>query len=226
MLAGMKRDIVDPDVHRYAVEHTSPADPLLAELAARTAADFPESAIMQIGPEQGVFMNLLAASIGARRVLEVGTYTGYSTICLARGTATGGRLISCDVSAEWSAIAAKFLARAGVSDRVELRLGPALDTIAALPDDEPLDLAFIDADKPNYIAYWEAIVPRLRPGGLLLVDNTLFFGLVVDETNQHANPRAIRAFNDHARADPRVQLTVLTIGDGLTLARRLDRDGT
>ena len=152
--------------------------------------------------------------------MEVGTFTGYSSICLARGLAEGGRLITCDVSTEWTDVARRFWDRAGVADRVDLRIGPALETLRALPAEPFLDLAFIDADKPGYVGYWEEIVPRLRPGGLVMVDNTLFGGHVID-ADPTEKPAAIRAFNTHAAADARVDLVMLPLADGLTLGRRL-----
>jgi caffeoyl-CoA O-methyltransferase len=190
------------------------------ELADETARLFPGSATMQIGSEQGTFMTLLARIGGARNAVEVGTFTGYSAICLARGLAAGGRLLCCDVSEEWTAVARRFWQRAGLADRIELRLGPAIETLRALPAGPALDLAFIDADKPGYVGYWEEIVPRVRPGGVILVDNTFFGGGVVEPGGGSADVEAIRAFNDHAVADERVELVMLPVGDGLTLARK------
>jgi caffeoyl-CoA O-methyltransferase len=212
---------LNPELEDYVVAHSSPVDPVLRDLAEETARDFPDAAGMQIGPEQGIFMTLIARLAGARTAIEVGTFTGYSAICLARGLADGGELICCDVSAEWTSVAARYWRRAGLADRIELRLGPAAETLRALPDGPGFDLAFIDADKPGYVDYWEQIVPRIRPGGVVLVDNTLFHGRVIDPAEQDPNARGIRAFNDHALADPRVELVLLPVGDGLTLARRL-----
>jgi caffeoyl-CoA O-methyltransferase len=209
-----------PELHDYLLAHSSPPDGVLRELAGETARRFPDAAGMQIGPEQGTFMTLLAQLTVARSAIEVGTFTGYSSICLTRGLADGGHLICCDVSEEWTSLARQYWQKAGIADRVELRLGPALDTLRALPADATFDLAFIDADKPGYIGYWEQIVPRIRPGGALLVDNTLSHGRVVDLADQDANVQGIRDFNDHAKADGRVELVLLPIGDGLTLARK------
>jgi caffeoyl-CoA O-methyltransferase len=176
--------------------------------------------MMQIAPEQGAFMTLLARAIGAKRVIEVGTFTGYSALCIARGLPDEGRLLACDVSEEWTAIAARYWKRAGVADRIELRLGPALDTLRALPVEARFDMGFIDADKPSYPAYYEEILVRLRPGGLILVDNVLWFGRVVDPAADDPQTAAIRAFNDQVAADPRVDCSMLPVSDGLTILRK------
>ncbi len=211
---------LSPHLHAYLLAHTSPADPVLRELADETARLFPAVAGLQIGHEQGVFMTLLARIAGARNAVEVGTFTGYSAICLARGLAAGGRLLCCDISEEWTAVARRYWRRAGLDDRIELRLGPAIGTLRALPPGPSLDLAFIDADKPGYVGYWDEIVPRLRPGGIVLADNTLFHGRVIDPADTDASVQGIRDFNDHVLADDRVELVLLPVGDGLTLARK------
>ncbi len=149
----------------------------------------------------------------------MGTFTGYSSICLARGLAPRGRLLCCDVSAEWTALAQEFWAKAGLADQIELRLGPAADTLAALPPGETLDLAFIDADKTGYVRYWEEIVPRTRSGGIILVDNTFLHGRVFDPDPDPMG-RAVREFNSRAIADDRVELAMLSIGDGVIFARK------
>jgi caffeoyl-CoA O-methyltransferase len=211
---------LSPQLMDYLTEHSTGPDAVLADLAAETARLLPDLAEMQIGPEQGRFMTLLAQISGARNAVEVGTFTGYSSICLARGLADGGKLICCDVSDEWTSVARRYWPQAGVADRVELRLGPGLETLQALPADPLLDLSFIDADKPGYIGYWTEIVPRTRPGGIILIDNTLAGGMVTDPAHPAENVQAIRAFNDHAAADDRVDLVLLPVGDGLTLARK------
>jgi len=208
-------------LHDYVVAHSMQPDDILQDLAEETARSFPGEAGMQIGPEQGSFMTLLAKLADARQAVEVGTFTGYSAICIARGLAGGGRLLCCDVSEEWTSVARAYWQRAGLDDRIELRLGPAADTLRALPDGTSLDYAFIDADKTGYVAYWDLIVPMIRPGGVILVDNTLSHGRVVDLREQDDNVQGIRRFNGHARADARVELVLLPIGDGLTLARKL-----
>lgn len=175
---------------------------------------------MQIGPEQGTFMTLLAKLVGAARAVEVGTFTGYSAICVARGLAEGGRLLCCDISEEWTSVAREYWKRAGLADRIELRLGPAARTLRELPDDTTFDFAFIDADKTSYVEYWDLIVPMIRPNGVILVDNTLWSGQVADSRISDDTVQAIRRFNDHAAADDRVELVLLPIGDGLSLARK------
>lgn len=205
----------------YVVAHSSQPDEVLRDLAAETRERFGGTAVMQIGPEQGTFMTLLAQLAGARSAVEVGTFTGYSAICLARGLGDGGRLLCCDVSDEWTSVARRYWERAGLTDRIELRLGPAEQTLAALPDGTSFDLAFIDADKTGYVRYWDLIVPMIRPGGVILADNTLYAGTVVDLAEQGDNVLGIRQFNGHALADDRVELVLLPIGDGLTLARKL-----
>jgi caffeoyl-CoA O-methyltransferase len=208
------------ELQDYVVAHSTPPDAVLRDLAAETLSRYPDAAGMQIGPEQGTFMTLMARLTGARNAVEVGTFTGYSSICVARGLADGGRLLCCDVSEEWTSLARQYWDKAGLADRIELRLGPGLDTLRALPADPVIDFAFIDADKPGYVGYWDEIVPRTRPGGTILVDNTLFSGRVIDEADQSDTIRGIRAFNDHALADGRVDLVLLPVGDGLTLARK------
>ncbi len=210
------------ELHDYVVAHSTQPDEILADLAKETLSRFgADDAGMQIGPEQGTFMTLLARLVGAREALEVGTFTGYSAICLARGLADGGHLLCCDVSEEWTSIAREYWRRAGLADRIELRLGPAARTLSALPAGTSFDLAFIDADKTGYVTYWDLIVPVIRPGGVILVDNTLSHGRVVDSHEQGDSVQGIRRFNGHARADHRVELVLLPIGDGLTLARKL-----
>jgi caffeoyl-CoA O-methyltransferase len=211
---------LSPELHAYLVAHSSPVDDVLASLAEETRRRFPDEVSLQIGPEQGTFMTLLTRLAGARRALEVGTFTGYSSICIARGLPADGRLICCDVSEEWTSVARAYWQRAGLADRVELRLGPALQTLRAMPGEAAFDLAFIDADKTGYTGYWEEIVPRIRPGGVILVDNTFSHGRVVDPAQHNEAVQAIVDFNDRAVADSRVELVMLPIGDGLTLARR------
>jgi caffeoyl-CoA O-methyltransferase len=210
-----------PELHDYLVRHNRPEpDEVLLDLADETAQALPDDARMQIAPEQGAFMTLLTKVVGVRFAVEVGTFTGYSSTCVARGLAEGGRLLCCDVSEEFTAIARRYWDRAGVADRIELRLAPAIETLRALPADPPIDLAFIDADKEGYVDYWEEIVPRVRPGGVVLVDNVFASGRVVAD-DPSPTSKAIRRFNDHATADDRVELAMLPIADGLTFARKL-----
>jgi caffeoyl-CoA O-methyltransferase len=208
-------------LQEYIVAHSSQPDEVLRDLAEETQRRFGDDAGMQIGPDQGTFMRLLAEVTGAKNAVEVGTFTGYSSICVARGLGPDGKLLCCDVSEEFTSVARTYWLRAGLSDRIELRLGPAARTLAALPEGTTFDFAFIDADKTGYVEYWDLIVPMMRPGGVVLVDNTLSHGRVVDLSDQGANVQGIRTFNGHAVADDRVELVLLPIGDGLTMARKL-----
>ena len=212
---------LDDALAAYAVDHTRPADDVERALAARTA-ELGGVAGMQIGHDQVVFFTLLTQLVGARHAVEVGTFTGMSALAIAKGLPADGRLVCCDVSDEWTAIGREAWTQAGVADRIDLRIGPALDTLRAMPTDPVIDLAFIDADKPNYIGYHDELVPRLRPGGLLLVDNVLWSGQVLDGDATDANTVALRAYNDHAAADPRVEGVIVPIGDGVFVLRRTD----
>jgi caffeoyl-CoA O-methyltransferase len=165
-------------------------------------------------------MTLLARVTGARRAIEVGTFTGYSTLCLARGLPADGRVIACDVSREWTAIGRRYWEKAGVAEKIDLRIGPAAETLRALPEEEGFDLAFIDADKPNYPVYYELILARLRHGGLILVDNVLWMGQVVNPEASDPQTQAIRSFNDAVARDARVECVMLPISDGLSLLRK------
>jgi predicted O-methyltransferase YrrM len=215
-----RNEQISPQLDAYISAHSSRPDAVLAELADETARRFPGNEGLQIGPEQGTFMTLLARLIGARRAVEIGTFTGYSSICLARGLSADGTLLCCDLSEEWTSVARRYWQKAGLAERIELRLGPALGTLRALPPATVFDLAFIDADKPGYVGYWEELLPRIRPGGVILVDNTLSHGRVIDRSEDDVNVKAIREFNDHVSADDRVELVLLPVGDGLTLARK------
>ncbi|MET0903794.1 MAG: O-methyltransferase [Acidimicrobiales bacterium] len=215
-----KSIIVTQAVQDYSVAHSSrPPDDVQRSLIEATRA-LGGISMMQISPDQGAFMTLLTRLVGAKLAVEVGTFTGYSSICIARGLAEGGKLVCCDVSEEWTAIAREHWEKAGVADRIDLRIGPAADTLQGLPADPPIDLAFIDADKPGYRIYYDEIVERLRPNGLVLLDNVLWSGNVVDESDDSENTIAIRAINDHVAADARVEAVMLPIADGLTIARK------
>ena len=207
-------------LNAYLTAHSSPPDSVLRELATETELLFPNETGLQIAPEQGTLMTLLTRLSGAAAGIEIGTFTGYSSICIARGLAPGGHLTCCDINEEWTSVAQKYWEKAGLSDRIELRLGPAIDTLRALPAAEIFDVAFIDADKGAYTAYWREIVPRVKPGGLIMVDNTFSHGRVIDAGNDSPVVIAIRDFNDHAAADDRVELVMVPIGDGLTVARK------
>jgi caffeoyl-CoA O-methyltransferase len=207
-------------LNAYLTAHSSPPDAVLRELANETADRYPNETSLPIAPEQGTFMTLLTQLTGARSAIEIGTFTGYSSICIARGLAPGGSLLCCDINEEWTSVARKYWEKAGLVDRIELRLGPAMDTLLSLPNEELFDLAFIDADKGGYLGYWRQVVPRVRSGGLIMVDNTFSHGRVIDAGNDSPSVIAVRDFNDHAAADDRVDLVIIPIGDGLTLARK------
>ncbi|GGT17720.1 O-methyltransferase [Streptomyces purpureus] len=208
-----------PEIYGYLVAQAEPATEVQLELAARTER-LGRPARMRVPHEQAVFLTLLVRLLGARRVVEVGTFTGYSTLAFAMGLAPGGTVLTCDLSEEWTQIAEEAWHQAGVADRVELRLGPAAETLRSLPAGPEVDLVFLDADKSGYIDYWEQLVPRVRPGGLLLADNTLWGGAAADR-QATGDGAAIRAFNAHVRADDRVESVLLPLADGLTFARRL-----
>ncbi|MEU3398707.1 O-methyltransferase [Streptomyces filamentosus] len=217
---SLRNIALTPELHDYLLAQGRMApDPLLAELEERTRQGIPDQAHMVVAPEEAALLTFLVRLLRPRRIVEVGTFTGSSALCLARGLPPGGSLLTCDVSAEWTGLAQEFWKRGGVDDRIELRLGPAAETLRALPAEPHVDLAFIDADKPGYIDYWEELVPRMVPGGLILVDNTLFSGQVVDPFPGE-KAAAVHAFNEHARQDERVELVMLPVADGLTLARR------
>jgi caffeoyl-CoA O-methyltransferase len=208
-----------PEVHSYLVEHGTPPDEIQRALIEETRK-LGGVSIMQIAPEQGAFMTLLARAIGARRAIEVGTFTGYSALCIARGLPEDGKLITCDVSEEWAAVGRPYWEKAGVAHKIDLRIAPALETLRALPRSQDLDLAFIDADKPGYHDYYEEILVRTRPGGVILVDNVLWMGAVVDPSVNDDQTRAIRDFNDRVASDERVDTVMLAVSDGLTLLRK------
>jgi caffeoyl-CoA O-methyltransferase len=207
-------------LNAYLTAHSTPPDAVLRELATETAELYPNEVGLQVAPELGTLLTLLTRLARARTAIEVGTFTGYSSICLARGLADGGRLLCCDVSPEWTSVARKYWEQAGLADRIELRLGSALETIRALPEHEQFDVAFIDADKLSYPQYWTELVPRVRPGGAIMVDNTFSHGRVLDAGNDNPSVIAVRAMNDLAAADDRVELVMVPIGDGLTVALR------
>jgi caffeoyl-CoA O-methyltransferase len=209
--------IVDPGVEEYAEAHSTPDGELFERLAAETR-EKTTAPQMMVGRLEGRFLGLLVRTLRARRVLELGTFTGYSSISMALALPTGGRVITCDVTEETTAIARRYAAEAGVADRIDYRLGPALDTIATL--DGPFELVFIDADKPNYVNYYEATLPLLAEGGLMVVDNTLWSGRVVDPEDEEETTHAIRALNDHVLTDPRVENVLLTVRDGMNLVWR------
>ena len=214
-----KSFLLTPELADYLVAHGTPPDAEQRDLIEQTAA-LGAVAGMQIAPEQGAFLTLFTRLIGARNAIEIGTFTGYSALCIARGLPDDGTLMCCDVSEEWTAIGRKTWQAAGVADRIDLRIAPALDTIAALPAATSFDLAFIDADKPNYANYFDALLPRMRPNGAILVDNVLWDGNVVKDDVTDDNTLAIKAFNDKIAGDDRVDAVMLPIADGLTICRK------
>ncbi|MEU5938378.1 O-methyltransferase [Micromonospora sp. NPDC047548] len=206
-----------PELHAYLVAHGSPPDEIIRDLAEETLAVLPDEATMQVAPEQAAFLTFLTRLLGVRRAVEVGTFTGLSSLAIARGLPEDGRLTCFDISEEYTGIARRYWERAGVADRIELRIGPAGDTLRELPRERHLDFAFIDADKTGYPVYWDELVPRMRPGAVIAVDNTLRGGRVL--APQNADDRAIAAFNNEVLADVRVEAVMLPIADGVTLAR-------
>jgi caffeoyl-CoA O-methyltransferase len=220
MLPPPKYTSLDDSLYRYLAAHRSADDAVVRELQEETAR-LGEHAVMQIAPDQATLLRILVAAIGARRAVEVGTFTGLSALAIARGLPADGRLFCFDKSEEWTGIARRFWEKAGVAGKIELRIGPAAAGLAALPAERTLDFAFIDADKKGYPVYWEEVVRRLRPGGLVAVDNVLWEGEVVQPEKRGEDVVAIRQFNELVRDDPRVESVMLAVADGLTLARRL-----
>jgi caffeoyl-CoA O-methyltransferase len=218
-MAHEKFTALTPPLYEYLVAHNPPQDDVLRDLAAETAALGPVS-MMQIAVEQGAFLTLLGHVIGARRAIEVGTFTGYSAISIARGLAPDGRLLCCDFNEEWTDVARRYWTRAGLADRIELRLGPAIDTLRTLPRTADVDVVFIDADKTSYRAYYEELLPRLSPRGVMVFDNVLWGGNVIDASDQDESTVALRELNDFIARDPRVESVMLPVADGLTLVRR------
>jgi caffeoyl-CoA O-methyltransferase len=212
--------VVDPQLAEYIAAHSTSPDSVQRMLMAATEEHTGGHARMQIGGDQGTLFELFTLAIGARTAIEIGTFTGYSALSIARGLGPEGRLICCDVSEEWTAIAREHWELAGVADRIDLRIAPALDTLAALPTDLRFDLAFIDADKPNYIHYYEALLPRMHPNGVILVDNTLWSLAVLDDQSTDRDTVALRAFNQRIAADDRVRCVILPIGDGVTMIQQ------
>jgi caffeoyl-CoA O-methyltransferase len=210
---------LDASLYGYLLAHRTPDDAVVRELREETAR-LGDRSSMQISPDQATLLRILVAAIGARRAIEVGTFTGFSALAIARGLPPDGRLLCLDVSEEWTTIAQRYWARAGVADRIELRLGEAAETLRALPPSPLFDFAFIDADKGSYPVYWEEVLRRLRPGGLVAVDNVLWEGEVVRPEVHGEDVDAIRSFNEIVLADARVESVMLAVADGLTLARK------
>jgi caffeoyl-CoA O-methyltransferase len=209
--------IVNEPVEEYAAEHTTPVAELFERLAAETR-EKSEAPQMMVGLLEGRFLEFLVRQTKAKNILELGTFTGWSSISMALGLVDGGRITTCDVNEETTAIAQRYAEEAGVRDRIDYRLGPGLETIDSL--DGPFDLVFIDADKPNYVNYYEAVLPKLADDGFVIADNVLWSGRVADASNEDENTLAIRGFNDHVMADDRVECVMLTVRDGMLLIRK------
>lgn len=210
---------ITAEMYDYVLAHNPPLNAAQRDIVELTRQQFPEAAGMQSAEEQGPLLAFLVRLIGARHVVEVGTFTGFSALSMAQALPADGTLIACDVSEEWTAYGREAWEKAGVGDRVELRIAPALETLRAMPAEPHIDLAYLDADKGGYIAYWEELVPRLRPGGLIVADNVLYHGEVADPAAT-GSALAIRAFNDHVVEDSRMEAVILTVADGVTLARK------
>lgn len=216
----MKSFGIPEEIHSYVVERSNPPSDAVADELAQTSRDrFGDRARMNIGDDQGRFMEMFAAAMGATMIVEIGTFTGMSALWLARGLASDGRLICFDLVDTYVETATEAWEAAGVADRIEMRIGPAADGLAELPEDPHIDLAFVDADKTGYRAYLDLLLPRMRDGGVILVDNVLWSGAVIDSSNQSADTVALRDFNDHVAARSDCDAVILTIGDGLTMIR-------
>ncbi|SRR5579875_304914 len=219
-MSQAKFTTLTPELYDYLLTHGNLREPLLADLAAETERAAGPLAMMQISPEQGAFMTILVRATQARHAIELGTFTGYSSICIARGLPPDGTLLCCDVNAEWTSIAKRYWEKSGLSHKIALRLAPALDTLRGLPAASTFDFAFIDADKNNQLTYYEEILKRLRPNGLILIDNVLWGGAVADHTDHSPDTRRIRELNDFLASDERVDVVMLPIADGLTICRK------
>ncbi|HTN23023.1 MAG TPA: O-methyltransferase [Solirubrobacteraceae bacterium] len=215
----MSPDLVSEAVEAYAEAHTSPAAAHLRALAAETRATL-ESSVMLTGEVEGRMLEFLVFLAQPQLVLEIGTYSGYSALSMAQTLPAGGRIVTCELDPERVAFAERHIAAAGMADRIEVRQGPAIETIATL--DGPFDLVFIDADKPGYLDYYEAVLPKLSPRGLVVADNVLWSGRVAapESDDDEESTRALRRFNDHVIADERVVSVMLSVRDGVTLIRR------
>jgi len=210
--------LIGEGLETYVHEHTTPEAPIFLDLRAETHAKLADPQ-MQVGRVEGRFLAMMVAITRAQRVIELGTYSGYSALAMASALPSTGRLVTCDVDPVATEVARRYFARAPWGERIELRLGPALDTLSALArEGATFDLAFIDADKENYSAYWDALVPMMVPGGVILADNTLWSGKVLNPA--HHTDHAIVAFNDRVRSDPRVDHVLLSIRDGVMFARK------
>ena len=224
MAAVNKSTTLSAELHAYIVAHGSPPDPICRALTEETQERVGPMAMMQIAPEQGAFMTFLVRALDVREAIEIGTFTGYSALCIARGLPADGHLLCCDISEEWTAIGRRYWEKAGVADRIELRLAPAIETLCELPREPRFDFAFLDADKKSYGSYLDELLPRLGPRGVILVDNVLWGGNVIRQDADDEATHAIRSFNDRVAADPSLECVMLPIADGLTFIRKTDAD--
>jgi caffeoyl-CoA O-methyltransferase len=218
-MADHRSFFLGEDLHDYVLDHTTAGDDVDASLS-ETTGELGGVARMQVARDQGMFLSMLVSAVRPQLAIEIGTFTGTSSLAIARALPDGGRLLCCDVSEEWTAIARRHWEAAGVSDRINLVIAPAIQTLRALPDDTPVDFAFIDADKTGYLAYYEELVPRLSDHGLLVVDNVLWSGRVMDPSADDDDTVALREFNARVVADDRVDVVMLSIGDGVSVVRR------
>ena len=219
MAANTKFIRLTPDLYEYVLAHGHNGDPIRREVSEETMK-LGRISQMEIAPEQGTLMGILASAIGAKSAVEVGTFTGYSSLCVAHALPADGKLLCCDVSEQWTSTARRYWERAGVAGKITLKLGPAVETLRALPASYPIDFTFIDADKVNYATYDEGIPKRMRPGGLILLDTVVWGGSVVDQTRKDEDTAAIRAINDFIAHDQRVEAVMIAISDGLTIVRK------
>jgi caffeoyl-CoA O-methyltransferase len=210
---------LNQELYNYVIAHGHNDDPILRDLAEETRK-LGRIAGMQIAPEQGTLMGLLAQAIGARSAIEVGVFTGYSSLSVARALPPDGKLLCLDVNEEWTSIARRYWERAGVANKITLKLAPAAETLGALPISHTFDFGFVDADKTSYKIYYEEILKRLRPNGLLLIDNVLWDGHVIDASDKSEDTEAIRKLNDFIATDTRVEAVMIPVSDGITIVRK------
>ena len=212
------------ELRTYLFEHRSLEDPLLCELRSETRRVAGARASLQISADEGILLGMLVALSGARRVIEIGVFTGYSSTVMARHLPRDGRVLCCDINEEWTSVARRYWQRAGVAEKIDLRIGPAVETLGSLPEEEIFDFAFVDADKSNYVFYYEEILKRLQPNGLIAFDNMLARGRVVDPSIHSEQTEAVRRLNELLITDRRVEAVMLHVSDGVTLVRKLSGD--
>jgi caffeoyl-CoA O-methyltransferase len=219
--ARRRSRFIDREIDAYSAAHSTGPDAEQQALQTVTRDRTGQASGMQIGDDQAVLMEMVVRAMGAQTAIEIGTFTGYSALAVARGLGADGRLLCCDVSEEWTSIARDAWEKAGVASRIELRLAPAIKTLRSLEPVEQFDFAFVDADKTGYLAYYEELLPRVRGGGLILFDNVLQGGRVIDDSANDESVAAIRSLNDTIVKDPRVSVILLPIGDGVSFVQKL-----